>query len=382
VCVSRVFRISVFVLLVLPICVGPARAEVPAEVESLDWCPSSRNCLIWSAAAGATAYEVYRGSGSDLADLLDATIDSCTVDEYSTPSTGDALVESPPPGTLHWYLVRARNGQDFGDAGSATASPRIVDSSGICAMSGGLVINELDYDQPGIDSGEFVEIYNPGPSARPLTGLVLIFVNGTSGAEYGRVDLSQAGESLAAGAYLVAGTTAVVSAVPPGTRERRSSSCRVRATTSRTALRMELPCSIPVREFSSTRCRTRGRFPPRSSTACPGRSIWSREPLPQPSIRARRSGLLSVCRTAVTPVTRSWTGASPACRRPGCQICRDADGLPSTARPLSESLRPRLVVEQPSCCRRSIDTARSPASSSARRACVTRVERDCARCSS
>ena len=41
-----------------------------------------------------------------------------------------------------------------------------------------LVINEIDYDQPGTDSAEFVEIYNAGGNAVSLDGLTLEFVNG------------------------------------------------------------------------------------------------------------------------------------------------------------------------------------------------------------
>lgn len=54
-----------------------------------------------------------------------------------------------------------------------------------------LVINEVDYDQPGSDVSEFVEIYNPSSSALSLDGCVLVFMNGASSTEYGaRVVLS------------------------------------------------------------------------------------------------------------------------------------------------------------------------------------------------
>ena len=33
-----------------------------------------------------------------------------------------------------------------------------------------LVINEVDYDQIGSDSAEFIEIYNPSPSPISLAG--------------------------------------------------------------------------------------------------------------------------------------------------------------------------------------------------------------------
>jgi hypothetical protein len=63
-----------------------------------------------------------------------------------------------------------------------------------------LVINEIDYDQLGADTGGFVEIFNAGGSDADLSGLALVLVDGGAGTEYLRRALSG---SLAAGAYLV-----------------------------------------------------------------------------------------------------------------------------------------------------------------------------------
>jgi lamin tail-like protein/collagen triple helix repeat protein len=62
-----------------------------------------------------------------------------------------------------------------------------------------LVINEIDYDQVGADSGGFVEIANTGNSAATLDGIALVLVNGGDGTEYARVPLTG---TLAAGGYL------------------------------------------------------------------------------------------------------------------------------------------------------------------------------------
>jgi len=62
-----------------------------------------------------------------------------------------------------------------------------------------LVINEIDYDQVGADSGGFVELANTGSGAATLDGLALVLVNGGDSQEYTRVALTG---SLAAGAYL------------------------------------------------------------------------------------------------------------------------------------------------------------------------------------
>ena len=63
-----------------------------------------------------------------------------------------------------------------------------------------LVINEIDYDQVGADSGGFVEIFNAGGSAADLTGVALVLVDGGTGDEYLRRTLTG---TLAAGSYLV-----------------------------------------------------------------------------------------------------------------------------------------------------------------------------------
>ena len=80
---------------------------------------------------------------------------------------------------------------------------------------GGLVINEVDYDQIGSDTDEFVEIFNNTSSDVDLTGLQLVFVNGGGNppAEYRRVDLGTIG-ILGAGEYLVVGSATMLASVP------------------------------------------------------------------------------------------------------------------------------------------------------------------------
>ncbi|MCA9875940.1 MAG: ExeM/NucH family extracellular endonuclease, partial [Anaerolineales bacterium] len=61
--------------------------------------------------------------------------------------------------------------------------------------------NEIDYDQPGTDMAEFVEIRNNGATPTDLTGWTLDLINGNGTAVYGSFDLS--GFTLAAGDYFV-----------------------------------------------------------------------------------------------------------------------------------------------------------------------------------
>jgi hypothetical protein len=102
--------------------------------------------------------------------------------------------------------VCSRSDGSAGTVAIATTSANVIE---LRCGSGGpppppptsakLVINEIDYDQVGADSGGFVEIANTSSSAAALDGIALVLVNGGDGTEYDRVDLTG---SLAAGAFL------------------------------------------------------------------------------------------------------------------------------------------------------------------------------------
>jgi hypothetical protein len=70
------------------------------------------------------------------------------------------------------------------------------------------VINEVDYDEPGTDSGEFVEVFNPTGSTIDLHHLALAFASGATGSEYLRVSLAPA-RCLPPGSYAVVADDAV-----------------------------------------------------------------------------------------------------------------------------------------------------------------------------
>ncbi|MBK9031905.1 MAG: lamin tail domain-containing protein [Myxococcales bacterium] len=80
----------------------------------------------------------------------------------------------------------------------------------VVAATGGLVINEVDYDQTvNPDSTEYVELYNAGTSTVNLADYGLIFVNGNgTPAPYRTLALAPAG-TLAPGGYLLIGAAAV-----------------------------------------------------------------------------------------------------------------------------------------------------------------------------
>lgn len=87
-----------------------------------------------------------------------------------------------------------------------------------CSDSGPshLVINEIDYDNVGPDTAEFVELYNPTSKDQSLAGLSVILVNGANSTEYLRIPLGTIG-TLKAGQYLVIGPPSVLTSLPANT---------------------------------------------------------------------------------------------------------------------------------------------------------------------
>jgi uncharacterized repeat protein (TIGR01451 family) len=70
-----------------------------------------------------------------------------------------------------------------------------------------IIINELDSDTPGADTLEFVELYDGGVGNTSLTGLVVVFYNGSNDLSYAAFDLD--GFSTDANGYFVLGNTVV-----------------------------------------------------------------------------------------------------------------------------------------------------------------------------
>jgi len=58
------------------------------------------------------------------------------------------------------------------------------------AVQAEIMINEVDADQAGSDSGEFVELYDGGLGNTSLTGYSLVFFNGSNDTAYQNIDLS------------------------------------------------------------------------------------------------------------------------------------------------------------------------------------------------
>jgi hypothetical protein len=86
--------------------------------------------------------------------------------------------------------------------------PDVQTSADGSPTGGHLVINEVDYDQPGADNAEFVEIYNGTGAPVSLAAMTLVLVNGANNQDYMSIALAPA-VSLADGQYLVVCTAAV-----------------------------------------------------------------------------------------------------------------------------------------------------------------------------
>lgn len=72
-----------------------------------------------------------------------------------------------------------------------------------------VVINEFDYDQPGADNTEFIELYNSGSSAISLDNYVIELINGNNSSTYRSIDL--AGFNIEAnGFFVVCGDSGIV----------------------------------------------------------------------------------------------------------------------------------------------------------------------------
>ena len=109
-------------------------------------------------------------------------------------------------------------GDEMGDATvRATFGELLAQTHVVVGDSGAFVINEIDYDQPGGDGGEFLEIYNGTLAPIPLADLAIELFNGNTGDTYNTIDLAAAGPALAPGAFLVIGVPAVLVTLPDAT---------------------------------------------------------------------------------------------------------------------------------------------------------------------
>ena len=108
------------------------------------------------------------------------------------------------------------------DDGNDCTDTDVCDGSGSCegvyACDGVPVLNEIDYDQPGTDGAEFVEIFNPDTSSVDLSKYDLELVDGSTGSVYKTVELDSGLDTnlLGIGEYLVVGADSVLLGLDSG----------------------------------------------------------------------------------------------------------------------------------------------------------------------
>lgn len=86
------------------------------------------------------------------------------------------------------------------EAGEAFNTPGAANAA-VPAPAPTLVINEVDYDQAGTDTAEFIELRNNGSAPADLNGLAVVLVNGSNDTIYTTINLPAA--MLAPGDYFV-----------------------------------------------------------------------------------------------------------------------------------------------------------------------------------
>ena len=74
-------------------------------------------------------------------------------------------------------------------------------SSMALTSNAAIVINEIDYDQPGTDTAEFIELFNSGSSTVSLNNFSIDLINGRDSSTYRSIDLS--GFNISANDYFV-----------------------------------------------------------------------------------------------------------------------------------------------------------------------------------
>ena len=107
----------------------------------------------------------------------------------------DIGVAEASDSTVGHSLQKSGTGLMGGDFSWAASQPNTFGAvnTGQTFAEGGptpvFIINEVDADQVGTDSAEFVEIYDGGVGGASLTGLVLVLFNGATDLSYDAVDL-------------------------------------------------------------------------------------------------------------------------------------------------------------------------------------------------
>jgi len=127
---------------------------------------------------------------------------------FGNPAPSSVQLEA---GTTYYLIV---DGYDQTESGEYSVTVT-YEGEGPVVPDTLIIINEVDYDQPGADSTEFVELINPTDGVIATAGLYLVYINGTTGLPYATVPLTEL-NAIEPGGYAVIGSEAALAQVPLG----------------------------------------------------------------------------------------------------------------------------------------------------------------------
>ncbi len=158
----------------------------------------------------ATAAVAVHGSATlvvtlDIPPAIDTTVTLAVSPAGNGTLPASVVVQANQLATSFTYTDVAGSGDTTITAtlGGSTSTAVVTVNTG----ANHLVINELDYDQIGDDTAEFIEIFNPSASAVSLAGKVIMLVNGSDSQVYTTIDLSSATSIPSQGYLVITGPT-------------------------------------------------------------------------------------------------------------------------------------------------------------------------------
>ncbi len=201
--------------LVFAIVAGPSNGVLGA-ITSVSGTSASINFTPNANFVGTDSFTFSVNDGS-----LSSNIATVSINVLNVAVCGDSLIETPE----QCDDAANTNGDGCSSMCLIENNYSCFGAPSVCSSTIGLVINELDYDNPGAnDSLEFIEIKNNSAQSIFLSDLSVVLINGVGGLEYAfvpRVNLSAATTSLASpvnaigpGQYLVIGPAAVITTAP------------------------------------------------------------------------------------------------------------------------------------------------------------------------
>jgi hypothetical protein len=135
-----------------------------------------------------------------------ACLTACA-DFDATGAAGDGAGD-----TVQCRVTYAGKAGGWGNVAGINCPSAAVDGGGVCVdeVTAPLLLNEMDYDQEGEDTAEFIEFVNTSQGPLDLSNYTIELVSGADSSVYETFDLSVLAGDLGPGDYLVIGSASVV----------------------------------------------------------------------------------------------------------------------------------------------------------------------------